>query len=348
MVPSIDQLLDPRSLLVVGAFVAVVLVAVAFLLGREVERRSRTGGQAAAKPRRLALVESLDLDAHRRLVILRRDAVEHLVIVGGPSDIVVETAMGRATGELRADAPPLRGVRTEPDESRGLRASPFLTEEPALVREPVPILPQRSPEPAASRGAEHVPPPVAGPSAHAPFRAPSSSSAGESRAASPVPPRRTVPPPGSVTGHFVHHRAPAVPPTKPPPVAEPARENTPSAPPRSLATPVLRSPPPVLPSEPEPKPADSDRVDAPVASPATDPGSGEASVPPADETVVSGPGEPSDAKGAEPARTEADATADRPQEPQSSPEAEVEGGRDPIDRLEAEIARLLGRASADP
>jgi len=41
--------------------------------------------------RRLSLVEVLPIDAKRRAVLIRRDGVEHLVLLGAESDTVVET-----------------------------------------------------------------------------------------------------------------------------------------------------------------------------------------------------------------------------------------------------------------
>lgn len=47
-----------------------------------------TGG---GKSRRLALVEGLSLDTKRRLVLVRRDDREHLLLLGAEGDVVVET-----------------------------------------------------------------------------------------------------------------------------------------------------------------------------------------------------------------------------------------------------------------
>ena len=41
--------------------------------------------------RRLGLVEVLPIDAKRRAILLRRDDVEHLIVVGPDSETVVET-----------------------------------------------------------------------------------------------------------------------------------------------------------------------------------------------------------------------------------------------------------------
>jgi flagellar protein FliO/FliZ len=40
--------------------------------------------------RRLALVEALPIDGRRRLLLVRKDATEHLLLVGGTADLVIE------------------------------------------------------------------------------------------------------------------------------------------------------------------------------------------------------------------------------------------------------------------
>ena len=45
---------------------------------------------------RLAVIDAAAVDARRRLVLVRRDNVEHLLMIGGPSDIVVEPNIVRA------------------------------------------------------------------------------------------------------------------------------------------------------------------------------------------------------------------------------------------------------------
>ncbi len=42
-------------------------------------------------PRRLKIVETLALDPRRRLILVRRDGVEHLLLIGGSTDLVVDT-----------------------------------------------------------------------------------------------------------------------------------------------------------------------------------------------------------------------------------------------------------------
>ena len=43
--------------------------------------------------KRLAILEVAPLDAKRRLVLVRRDGAEHLLLIGGESDLVVERAI---------------------------------------------------------------------------------------------------------------------------------------------------------------------------------------------------------------------------------------------------------------
>ncbi len=41
--------------------------------------------------RRLEVVEQSNMDGRRKLVLIRRDNIEHLIMTGGPVDVVVET-----------------------------------------------------------------------------------------------------------------------------------------------------------------------------------------------------------------------------------------------------------------
>jgi flagellar protein FliO/FliZ len=45
------------------------------------------------KPKRTGVVEATSLDGRRRLVLVRRDNVEHLIMTGGPVDVVIETGI---------------------------------------------------------------------------------------------------------------------------------------------------------------------------------------------------------------------------------------------------------------
>jgi flagellar protein FliO/FliZ len=58
---------------------------------------SRYGGagQRGRQPR-LAVIDHASVDARRRLILIRRDNVEHLLLIGGPTDVVVEPNIVRA------------------------------------------------------------------------------------------------------------------------------------------------------------------------------------------------------------------------------------------------------------
>jgi len=45
---------------------------------------------------RLAVIDAAAVDGRRRLVLVRRDNIEHLLMIGGPTDIVVESNIVRA------------------------------------------------------------------------------------------------------------------------------------------------------------------------------------------------------------------------------------------------------------
>ena len=99
--------------LVLGAaFAAAAIVAVAFIV-RQTMGGPRLTLFTAKAPKRLDIVEQAVVDAKRRLVLVRRDDVEHLVMTGGPTDIVIESGIGapRTTAEPRAAATlPLRSL----------------------------------------------------------------------------------------------------------------------------------------------------------------------------------------------------------------------------------------------
>ena len=60
--------------------------------------------QPAGSRWRLAIEEILPLDGKRRLLLIRRDTVEHLVLLGHASEIVVERGISRGP-DVRGRAP---------------------------------------------------------------------------------------------------------------------------------------------------------------------------------------------------------------------------------------------------
>lgn len=95
------------------ALIAVAVLVCLGLLFWLVQRRSHMAfirGGANRQPR-LAVLDAAAVDARRRLVLIRRDNVEHLIMIGGPSDVVIESGIGLArrepaTQQKAAAAPP--------------------------------------------------------------------------------------------------------------------------------------------------------------------------------------------------------------------------------------------------
>jgi len=67
---------------------------------------ARLGGAVRGRQPRLAVIEYATVDPRRRLLLVRRDNVEHLVMIGGPTDVVVESNIVRAVPASRDVAVP--------------------------------------------------------------------------------------------------------------------------------------------------------------------------------------------------------------------------------------------------
>ncbi len=63
----------------------------------------RLGGAGTrGRQPRLAVIDAASVDGRRRLILIRRDNVEHLLMIGGPTDVVVEPNIVRASaGDAR-------------------------------------------------------------------------------------------------------------------------------------------------------------------------------------------------------------------------------------------------------
>jgi hypothetical protein len=61
----------------------------------------RLGANTRGRQPRLAVIDYASVDGRRRLILVRRDNVEHLLMIGGPTDVVVEPNIVRATAAPR-------------------------------------------------------------------------------------------------------------------------------------------------------------------------------------------------------------------------------------------------------
>ena len=71
---------------------AVILLIVIILIA--VWRKFSPRVSGGRRGQRLGVSEYYEVDKDRRLVIVRRDNVEHLILIGGPQDMVIEASIG--------------------------------------------------------------------------------------------------------------------------------------------------------------------------------------------------------------------------------------------------------------
>lgn len=136
----------PTAVTFAIAFVVVLLLI--GVLAWAVRRFGATRLEAArSRQPRLAVVDSAAVDNRRKLVIVRRDNVEHLLMIGGPTDVVVEssivrggTATAREPAAVRGSADNLPRAMPLPDSTLWpLQPEPALAPAPAPLPAPVPI-----------------------------------------------------------------------------------------------------------------------------------------------------------------------------------------------------------------
>jgi flagellar protein FliO/FliZ len=112
------DLFGPEIPLAAKFFIAFAVVLALIGLTAWLVRRfgaNRLGGGTRGRQPRLAVIDAATVDGRRRLVLIRRDNVEHLLMIGGPTDVVVEANIVRATGARDLAREPARvAVSPEP------------------------------------------------------------------------------------------------------------------------------------------------------------------------------------------------------------------------------------------
>jgi flagellar protein FliO/FliZ len=150
---------------VIAVVVVLILLALAFWLVRRFGGGRLGGGTTRGRQPRLAVIDQATVDGRRRLVLIRRDNVEHLLIIGGPTDVVVEQNILRAAAVQRDVVPARPAAATDtlpravplgddtlwplqpepaPKGEPAFKSEPALKSEPAFKPEPAPRI-----EPAA-------------------------------------------------------------------------------------------------------------------------------------------------------------------------------------------------------
>ena len=336
----------------------IVVIAVVYILYRLLfGRRLRTAVGGRARQPRLGIVDAFDLDRQRQLVLVRRDNVEHLIMIGGPTDVVIESAIVRtqavsAARDKEATSPVL-GMLPTASTSNGslpIAAAPAPLAGAGSAARTEPLLGTPSPVPAAAErvvsrpqpAIDPVAPPLLDTSSPSPRAAPSPVRP------TPMPPRpqATVPPTQPVSAT----PSPATPSPSTPSPALPAGtasgstaippSTRPALPPRPLSRPPLPPRPSLasgLPPRPiRPLPSRTEpQIVNPLASPPPQPGQEAVSAvprttaPETDSATVVTPG----------LRPGLD-----PEPRTSGPEtSQPVKGLDTLESLEEEMAKLLGR-----
>lgn len=155
MMDWLDGIAGPGySAAILWTFAALILLLIVLIIIKLV--RSLTFGTFVAGGRnrkaRLAVMDATAVDSNRRLVLVRRDDIEHLLLIGGASDIVVERDI-RLSHQRR---PVLSGDNHDTAPRAHALEQPAAAK-PMPLRAPSPT--PRPPVPAAARLAASAPTP---------------------------------------------------------------------------------------------------------------------------------------------------------------------------------------------
>ncbi|NRG18025.1 flagellar biosynthetic protein FliO [Rhizobiales bacterium] len=167
-------------------FIAVLIVLALIAVFVWILRRitgSRMSGNRNRQPR-IAVMDATGLDARRRLVLIRRDNVEHLLLIGGPSDVVVEQNIVRGV--------PVSANYPRPGQPAQMMPEPSVAGEPATA--PLAAQTPSPPAPQATTAQQQPPRPAAKPQRPEasqrptqPLRSPAAPQPSQQRAPSPGP-----------------------------------------------------------------------------------------------------------------------------------------------------------------
>ncbi len=132
------ELLAPYMNYIITAAIALAVLIVGLLLFKAL-----SGPVMGRKGQRLGISEYHEIDKTRRLVLVRRDDTEHLILIGGAQDIVVESGISLNGGMDEMREPPRAPIpiRNAP------RAPVFAERRPPLRPVEPPLMSQRNYEP---------------------------------------------------------------------------------------------------------------------------------------------------------------------------------------------------------
>ncbi len=170
--PFADNRVLQIGFLAACGIAALIVLAIFYRLA--FAHRLRVPGGRTRQPR-LGLVDAFSLDGQRQLVLVRRDNVEHLVMIGGPNDVLLESQINRAAAPARENSQASLLLVPSTPVRRTEVAAPTAAEAPAKVAARAPAsppapAPAQSPAPAAASPA--APAAAAQASAPAPVQPP--------------------------------------------------------------------------------------------------------------------------------------------------------------------------------
>lgn len=147
---------SPITFIVAFIVVLALIGVAAWLVRRFATTRLGANTQRGRMPR-LAVIDAAAVDGRRRLVLVRRDNVEHLLMIGGPTDIVVEPNIVRAAAAR--DQIPQRPSAAEPPRLAPMPDAASWADEaprPEVLDHPEPHVPEPPPRPARPSFADEV------------------------------------------------------------------------------------------------------------------------------------------------------------------------------------------------
>ncbi len=76
--------------------------------------QGRRGGLGRGRDKRLGIIEVASIDPRRQLVLVRRDDQEHLLLIGGANDVVIEVGIARPIAVAKESGPRLHVPERNP------------------------------------------------------------------------------------------------------------------------------------------------------------------------------------------------------------------------------------------
>jgi flagellar protein FliO/FliZ len=150
----------------IGLVIVVGLICATVWLARRFGAQRRGGTPTRGRQAHLAVIATAAIDGRRRLILIRRDNTEHLMMVGGPTDVVIESNIVPAARvrEAQAPHPPAAGdtlprgePSTEEPEAEPARPEAVPRRSAQPLRAEPPIRPEQAPAPPASVAADPEP-----------------------------------------------------------------------------------------------------------------------------------------------------------------------------------------------